>query len=88
MEFYRESKQLKAPEECELRRTHDCESCVIFCKLSLYCKEHDETDTECVDCAWDIARGMNEEVRGLHEMIVRASVKQFKAEARLKKQNE
>lgn len=82
MNLWRPSKELKDPDECQVKKCQDC-SCNVYCKLSLHCEKHETTDQECVDCAWDFARSFSSQVEDLHNMIVRHAVEAGKANAEL-----
>jgi hypothetical protein len=80
--MWRESKQLKDPDDCAVKQAHDCE-CNTYCKLSLYCDKHEGQDSECVDCAWDAARSMNDDVKWLHRSMVKHAIDAAKARREL-----
>ncbi len=80
--LYRDSKQLKDPDDCAVKQAHDCE-CNTYCKLSLYCDKHEGQDSECVDCAWDAARSMNAQVAELHKYLVKHAIDAAKARREL-----
>ena len=84
MNLWRSSKKLKDTSDCDLKKCEDC-SCNVYCKLSLHCEKHQNTDQECIDCAWDFARSFCEEVQGLHKMIVRHAIETSKATRELNK---
>lgn len=83
-DMWRESKQLKDPDECAIKKQQDCE-CSVYCKMSLYCNKHEDQDSECVDCAWDVARSMNEQVKELHRLITRHAIDAVKSRRELTK---
>ena len=87
MKLFRESKLTKTPAECKLRINGDCEECDFVCKLSLHCTEHELTNSECVDCAWDLTRNFDRQIQDLHRILIQEHIWMAKLKEKIKNQN-